>query len=669
MKFKLGGRTLLWPLLAVCLCASGALARPLTFYVAPGGNDAGSGSRPSVNKSRSDGPLATLGRALEKSRAAHRDTPGTEIRLELRGGTYALDRPLVLTPDDSGLVLAAYAYETPVITSEARLTDWHRSLVNPNLWEAQAPGGWRFHELFVNGVRKGRARAPETGFFRCVGGSNTNHPSELRFQPGDVKESWARDGGVELIVLQAWAQSRNRISAVDTASNVVSLAGDAFPNNSESRPRYYIENAPDAVRPGTWRLDEQTGVVTYWPEAGEDVPSAIITAPRLYDLAHLEGEEQHPVHNIVFDGLVFAGTDWRLTGGHDMDPQAAIEVEAALQARYAKQCAVIRCRFTRLGGYAVDLGHGCQDDKVVGCEMWDLGGGGVRLGDSDMTAARATPNIGHDVTDNHIHDIGLVHAPAVGVLVLLSASNIISHNEIDHSFYTAISVGWTWGYGDTPCRGNIVEYNHLHDFGQGMLSDMGGIYTLGLQPGTILRNNLIHDVRVFVYGGWGLYTDEGSSGIVLESNVVYRCQSAGFHQHYGESNLLYNNIFALNQDHQVMRTRAEPHLSFTFTNNIVYFSSGTLFGGNWSGNGFAIDHNIYFDTRNGPAPPPMGDALKWEDWRAQSHDLHSLFVDPLFVDPQRGDFRLKRESPALPFGFHPLDLRRAGPRKEFTERR
>jgi hypothetical protein len=659
---------MLWPLLAACLGAGGALAGPLTFYMAPGGNDGWSGSRPSVNRNKSDGPLATLAGALEKSRAIHRQTPGAEIRLELRGGTYVLDRPLILTPEDSGLVLAAHARETPVITSEARLTGWRRSSVNPNLWETQAPAGWRFHELFVNGVRKSRARAPGTGFFRSVEGPIKDHPRQLRFQPGDVKESWARDGGVELVVLQAWAQSRNLISAVDAASNVVSLAGDAFPNNSESGARYYIENAPEAMRPSAWRLDEQTGLVTYWPGTGEDVPSAMITAPGLYDLAHLEGEKDHPVQDIVFDGLVFAGTDWPLTGGHDMDIQAAVEVEAALQARYAKHCAVVRCRFTRLGGYAVDFGHGCQDNKVVGCDMWDLGGGGVRLGDSDPAAARAAPNFGNDVTDNHIHHIGLVHAPAVGVLVLLSPNNLIAHNEIDHTFYTTISVGWSWGYADTPCRGNIVEYNHLHDIGQGMLSDMGGVYTLGLQPGTIIRDNLIHDVSVFIYGGWGLYTDEGSSAIVLESNVVYRCQSAGFHQHYGESNLLYNNIFALNRDHQLIRTRVEPHLSFTFTNNIVYFDSGTLLGGNWSGKEFAIDHNIYFDTRSGPAPPPLDDALRWEDWRGQGHDVHSLFADPLFVAPQRGDFRLKRESPALLFGFHPLDGRQAGPRKEYTER-
>ena len=104
----------------------------------------------------------------------------------------------------------------------------------------------------------------------------------------------------------------------------------------------------------------------------------------------------------------------------------------------------------------------------------------------------------------------------MGVLILQSGHNRVAHNHIHHLYYTAVSAGWNWGYKESPCHENIIEFNHLHHIGQGMLSDMGAFYSLGIQKGTVVRNNLVHDVESFGYGGWGLYTDEGSTDIVLE---------------------------------------------------------------------------------------------------------------------------------------------------------
>ena len=645
--------------------AAKAPAERQTFYVATNGDDRWSGAQPAANPQRTDGPLCSLSAALQHSRQARRRGAG-EVHILLRGGTYLLGEPLVLTAEDSGLVIAACPHESPVISGQTVIRGWKCSRLNPNIWQTEIAdarnGNWIFHELFVNGQRKERTRIPGQGFFRMVGAGVAGRPTELQFHPGDIKAEWARPGDVELVAFTAWAQSRNQIREVFEPSNIASLAGGALPNTVEHNSRFYIENAPVDLRPGQWHLDLRNGLLACWPDAGEDVPNATITAPHLYDLVRIEGQADHPAHDIAFRGITFADTDWRLDGGSDFDVQAAVETPGAVQAQFARDCTFERCAFQRLGGYALELDRGCERDKIIGNEMHDLGAGGIRVGEADMNQAIPFPCGQHVITDNHIHHIGLVNAPAVGIFVLLSGRNRIAHNEVDHTYYTAISVGWSWGYAGTPCRDNIVEFNHLHDIGQGMLSDMSGVYTLGVQPGTVVRNNLIHDVSVFAYGGWGLYTDEGSSGIVLENNVVYRCQNAGFHQHYGRTNVIRNNIFAFNKEAQLARTRIEPNLSFIFTNNIVCFDTGRLLSGNW-GDDLEMDHNLYFDTRALKGGSQTRESLR--AWQKRGHDLHSLFVDPLFVAPGRDDFRLQPDSPALRFGFRPIDLSGIGVRAKF----
>jgi parallel beta-helix repeat protein len=192
---------------------------------------------------------------------------------------------------------------------------------------------------------------------------------------------------------------------------------------------------------------------------------------------------------------------------------------------------------------------------------------------------------------------------------------------------------------------------------------MGAVYTLGIQKGTIIRYNLIHDVNSFTYGGWGLYTDEGSSYMTLENNIVYRCKSAGFHQHYGRENVIRNNIFALNRENQLMRSREEDHVSFFFTNNIVYFDSGNLLGSYWSNNHYVIDQNIYLDTRLRSDQEQMKFAgATLTDWRKRGHDIHSVLADPEFTNPTAFDFHLKPSSPALKLGFKPIDWASVGVR-------
>lgn len=630
-----------------------------TYHVAPDGSDAADGS--------SATPLRSVRAAIEKARAS-----GPTATVRLGDGRYELSEPLQLVVEDSGLTLAAAPGARPVVSGGRRITGWSPDPARPGLWRVTLPevqsGAWYFHQLFVDGQRAQRARTPNSDFFRTTDRLGTNTLIELPFRPGDLSAAWTNLPDARLIMLMKWTDLQVPIRAVDTERRVARLPGGPRPYWMDERnARYWVENVPDALdAPGEWYLDRATGVLSYLAPAGVDPNRATVVAPRLQSLVSILGNPNSlkAVEGVTFRGITFAETDYLAPQDGMISPQAAVPVPGAIEVSFAVRGAFEHCRFENLGGYALELGRGAQNWKVSACEIRGSGAGGIRIG----TPNERTPDAfaacrGHEITDNHLHQLGRVFAPAVGIIVFQSGQNRIAHNEINDLYYTAISVGWNWGYQETPCRENLVEFNHLHHVGQGRLSDMGGIYTLGIQKGTVLRNNLIHDVTSYDYGGWGLYTDEGSTGILLESNVVYRCKSSGFHQHYGRENTVRNNVFALNLENQLMRTRDEDHLSFFFTNNLVYFDSGNLLGSSWRNDRFVIDRNMYFDTRAGADASKMRFAgVTWEQWQARGHDRNSVIADPLFENASGLDFRLKPGSPALKMGFRPIDLSRVGPR-------
>ena len=646
-----------------------------TFHVAPAGNDAWSGRRAEANLTLTDGPFATLPVALKAARAAHRTAPGEPVTIELAENMLVeLAEPIVFTPEDSGLTIQVAPGARSMLSGGTRIAGWQRSPTNASLWQVTLPavrdGKWYFRQLFVDGERAQRARTPNSGFFRARARLGEKSPIEVPFQAGDIRPAWTN--GAEFIMLMKWTSLQVPIRSVDATANVATLPGG--PRGvwmDEPDARYWVENTPDALdQSGEWFLDRRSGVLSYLADREFDPNRARIVAPRLEELVRWQGDEktQRAITNITLRGLIFSDADYDLPPEGRIDSQAASQTRGNLRAEFATGCTVEDCVLENLGGYGLELGRGCQHWRVSGNEFRGLGAGGVRIGEQvELNPTAFTACHSHLIADNELHALGRLMPPACGIIIFQSGTNRIAHNHIHDLFYTGISVGWNWGYRDTPCHANVIEFNHVHDVGQGRLSDMGGIYTLGPQPGTVIRNNLFHDIVSYDYGGWGLYTDEGSSGILLENNVVYRCKSAGFHQHYGRDNVVRNNLFAFNVEHSVMRTRAEPHRSFRFTNNVVIADSGALLGSDWSGttNNFLSDGNLWFDLRNGTDTTKYSFAGQpWSAWLARGQDAASRLADPGLVDPKRPEKGLRPGSPADALGFKAIDMKTVGVRPQ-----
>lgn len=666
-----------------------------SFYVSPQGSDTASGLAP-------DRAFKTLARAREAVRGAQgvrRQRPPYTVYL--MDGIHSLNEALVLTPEDSGtaefpVTYTAYQGASPVISGGKNITGWRSG---PNgLWQVTLPevkrGQWWFRQLYVNGEKRRRARIPNEGFLRVAGfpdgGREVHYHTDCQrfeFAPGDLRADWTNLTDVEVIVYHFWTDSHVPIQSIDTATNIVTFqhkAGKVFTDDfSSDGARYIVENVWEGLdQPGEWYLNRQTGVLSYLPLPGENMDSVTVTAPKAPAFLLLQGDalNERYVEHIRFENLSFEYTNFDLPPGNSNDRQGSASVPAAIQCTGTRHCFIEHCRLRNLGTFAVELSKGCTHNRFVGNELLALGAGGFRINGGNEKEHPLLRTGWNTISDNRIDHYGVEFPSAVGILLMHTQGNKVIHNDIHHGWYTGISIGWHWGYQRSISRDNIIAYNHIHHIGQGLLSDMGAIYTLGISPGTKIQNNLIHDVEANHYGGWGIYNDEGSSHILIENNVVYNTKFAGYNIHFCKEVTVRNNIFALGRLQQLSRSRVEPHKSVFFENNIVYWKEGVLLDKNWrdkpydfffhpknkSGmrevtSTFDMDWNLYHNPTQVLSEVRFN-KLSWAEWQAAGKDQHSVYADPKFVDPDHYDFTLQPDSPAFALGFKAIDLSSVGPR-------
>jgi len=667
------------------------------FFVSPQGQDRWSGRL--ANPDGNDGPFATVSRARDAVKALLKSQKEPRrLRVVLRGGTYYLGSPLEFGPEDSGaenapVVYAAATGEKVVLSGGRRLKNGRWGEVNGrkawvvNITEVKA-GTWRFRQLFVNGTRRPRPRLPKQGEYRIeslpgyTGDFLRSPTKQFVYAPSDIVPTWRNLRDVEIVGITRWLDNRLPIEKVSAQTRTVTFDRPslfALLSGSEPGP-YWVENVFEALdTPGQWYLDHPRGVLYYLPRPGEEMPSAEIIAPRLTRVVRVVGRAGAPVHDLRFEGLIFAHTEWQPPADYASSLQAGIEVPGAVLFDYAERCAVTDGGIEHIGNYGVEVNVGCADIEIARNQITDIGAGAIRIGhffswetdgagrltERGLQRKAAMPQGPHSqritVADNEIAHCGRFTPEAVGVFVGDNANNKVIHNHIYDLFYSGISVGSVQDFGPSQARGNIIEYNHVHDIGQGMLSDLAGIYTCST-PDSRIAYNVVHDVVRREYGGWGIYTDEGSHDTLIQKNLVYRCQDGALFAHHNHSITVENNIFAFNRTAQVERGGIGG-FELTCERNLIYYLEGKAVGDYGSAHCgrdvCAFDRNLYW---NASGKPVLFANKSFSEWQAVGQDKDSLIADPLFVDPAHGDFTLRPGSLAAQIGYELWDMSAVGPR-------
>ena len=689
----------------------------MNFHLSPQGDDTNKG----LSSSNAWATIAGARDALRKLRADGKLTGHANVTVAR--GTYRLVESVAFGPQDSNTTFTAAPGPSPVIDGGRELSGWTETTHGKRrAWTLDLPevakGHSYFRSLFVAGKRRPRARYPK--FSPDVHGAENTHTigamrfpenrelfaGDHMFKPseGDIQD-WPSLPDAEVVLLHYWVETRMPNPRFNPATGWVSFSRRSVFNLYESfnpkLARYYIDNLFEALtEPGEWYLDRTTGRLTYLPLPGEKISNTTVTIPLITRFIEVTGDAfnrrsevsdplgMRPVENLAFEGLTFRHSDWYQPSSemlpHDgaaaagitdiplgSAPQSAAHVPAVINFQWARKCRFERNIVEHTGFTAIEVGNGCRDIDIRHNTLQHLGGGGIKIGGSELDGPPCD-RTGHiHFTDNTVRHVGRVFHQSCGILLTHAFDCDLIHNEIAHTCYTGISCGWSWGYRETITRNNRIENNHIHDICEGVLSDNGAIYLLGVQPGTVVRGNHIHHVTAADYGGWGIYPDEGCSHVVFDHNWIHDTQGSCFAIHFARELVVRHNVFARPGDSFAGVGRVEDHIAANLSHNILLGPAKSLYSAAYRGDirdAFETDANIIgFDPKDVP-PCRHADFRKdvphritFAQWQAAGNDRVSL-VTPIKFSETATSFTLPKNSPALKAGFRPYDWSICGPR-------
>jgi len=653
-------------ILSVIMLSAGISYAQTTIFVSPVGNDTNPGTK--------EKPYATIAKAQIEAQQIK-----GALNIILRGGTYYLTQPVVITsqdsrPDNAPLTFKSLPGENVVISGAVPLKlKW--SVYKNGIWQAKVEKDVIFDQLFVNGKLQRMARYPNYDkSARIFGGVAEDVISADRVK----KWSDPEGGYVHALHPREWGSYHFLINGKNEKGELILErrveTGKILSTNLTAdmhKKSRFVENIfeeLDAVN--EWFYNKHSKVLYFYPQPGSKLSEATIAVPQLESLVEFRGTENNPIRNVNIEGIKFTQTlrtfmktteklsrgDWSIYRG------GVIFVEGA------ENCKIENCTFKELGGNAIFFNNYNRKNEVKSCLFENIGASAVCFcGDRnarynsnlpfaqmDLHPGPKTNNYPANclVYDNLMHDLGTIEKQVAGVHISMSMDITVSHNTIYNVPRAGINVNdGMWG-------GHIIEFNDVfntvletgdhgafnswgrdRNWARGsdslFLNSRDKVALLDVVKPITIRNN-----RFRCDHGWDIDLDDGSTNYIIYNNLLL---NGGLKFREGFFRTAENNIIINNSFH--------PHVwyknsSDVFSKNIVtiaYLPVGMPVI--WTKE---IDNNIFLDSI----------ALKKS--KLNGTDAHSVYNRPAFVNAAIGDYRLTKNSPAFKTGFKNFDMNSFG---------
>ena len=633
------------------------------LYVSTKGNDKNPGTK--------DKPFATIKRAQKEVRKIK----GT-VTVYVRSGVYYLTEPIVFSTEDSRnpkekVVYKAYPGEQVRISGGISLQlKWET--YKDNIKKAKLPIDLTIDQLFVNGTLQQMARYP-------------NYDTTARFYNGFAADALSREriktwsnpkgGYIHSLHKHEWGGFHSVILGKDAKGELITEGG--WQNNRQMGMHdkiKFVENIFEELdAPGEWFYNQLEKILYFYPPKGYNPDNALIEVPRLKSLFEFKGTERIPVTCISIEGFEIAQTlrTFMETREPLLRSDWAIYRGGAIVFEGTQNCSIKNCFINTVGGNAIFFNNYNRNSEVSGCQIANAGASGVCfVGDPsavrspsfeynqfvpyeklDLTAGPKSNNYPADCKayNNLIYKIGRIEKQAAGVQISMAMDITVSHNTIYDTPRAGINIGdGCWG-------GHLLEFNDvfntvLETGDHGAFNSWGrdrfwrperptidsivaarpGIELLDVIDPIIIRNN-----RFQCDHGWDIDLDDGSGNYQVYNNV---CLSGGLKLREGYHRTVTNNILVNNTFH--------PHVWLknsgdVFAHNIVTTPYAPILMNSW---GKEIDSNFFL----------FKDGLTKA--QALNLDKNSLWGDAMFVDAEKGDYRIKQGSPALNSGFKNFNM-------------